>query len=97
MAARPNLFDDIDSMDALTEDDDEAPTGALDNAPEDDDTVFDREVAARRKTKPRVAAGARVGPAPTRKPRSPREDPAAKPDGLGAALARGLDLDRCRE
>jgi phosphatidate cytidylyltransferase len=70
--------EDFDSIDALT--DDEPPVGALAGAPEDDDTAFDREVAARRKTKPRVAAGARVGPAPTRKPRPPREDPTAKPE-----------------
>lgn len=98
--------DDFDSMTALTEDDDEAPVPAPAGAAEDDDTVFDREVAARRKAKPRVAAGARVGPAPTRKPRPPREDHAAKPEadvttrvitGVGMAVLALISLKLGRD
>jgi phosphatidate cytidylyltransferase len=67
--------DDFESIEALG--DDESSVGALARAPEDDDTAFDREVAARRKVKPRVAAGARVGPAPRSPPRT-EEAPAPR-------------------
>ncbi len=50
--------EDLDSMDDLG--DDSTNVGALAGAPEDDDTAFDREVAARRKIK------ARPRPAPRR-------------------------------
>lgn len=63
--------EDLESIDALG--DDESNVGALANAPEDDDTAFDREVAARRKIKPSAEAGARVG-APAR-PKRPARPP----------------------
>jgi phosphatidate cytidylyltransferase len=66
---------EYESIDSLG--DEESNVGALAAAPEDDDTVFDREVAARRKAKPRVAAGARVAPPPRRPPR-PDEEPAPR-------------------
>ncbi len=72
--------EDLDSMDALG--DDSTNVGALANAPEDDDTAFDREVAARRKIKPRAEGAARVGapPRPPRPARPPRpEDELAVP------------------
>jgi phosphatidate cytidylyltransferase len=69
--------EEYESIDALG--DEESNVGALAAAPEDDDTAFDREVAARRKVKPRVAAGARVGPAPRRPPR-PDDEVAPRPE-----------------
>ena len=49
--------DDYESMDALGDED--TNVGALASAPEDDDTAFDREVAARRKIRPRGRVGRR--------------------------------------
>ena len=63
--------EDLESMDALG--DDSTNVGALASAPEDDDTAFDREVAARRKFKPSAEAAAPVG-APAR-PKRPARPP----------------------
>jgi phosphatidate cytidylyltransferase len=63
--------DDYESLDELGDED--TNVGALASAPEDDDTAFDREVAARRKIRPRGESGVRVG-APPRRPTRPDED-----------------------
>lgn len=63
--------EDLESMDALG--DDSTNVGALESAPEDDDTAFDREVAARRKIKPPGVGGGRVS-APPRPKRPPRPE-----------------------
>jgi phosphatidate cytidylyltransferase len=73
--------------------DEESNVGALAHAPEDDDTVFDREVAARRKAKPRVAAGARVEPRPARRPPRPDEEPApAREADLTTRVITGVGM-----
>jgi phosphatidate cytidylyltransferase len=63
--------DDYESLNVLGDED--TDVGALAGAPEDDDTVFDREVAARRKIRTRGESGVRVGAAPPRAAR-PRDD-----------------------
>jgi phosphatidate cytidylyltransferase len=55
--------EDHDGMEGLAGDDDEDKAGALAAAPEDDDTVFDREVQARRQVRSRPGPGVSVGPA----------------------------------
>lgn len=85
--------DDLESMDALG--DDESNVGALANAPEDDDTAFEREVAARRKVKPGAEAGGRVGaPARPKRPPRPEDDlhvPVAEPD-LTTRIITGVGM-----
>ncbi len=90
--------EDYESIDALGDDD--TNVGALANAPEDDDTAFDREVAARRRIRPRSGSAARAGAAAgaaTRRPTQPPEEelvpPGAEPDlttrvitGVGIAV-----------
>ncbi len=89
--------EEYESIDALG--DDTTNVGALAAAPEDDDTAFDREVAARRRIRPRTEAGARAaaGGAAARRPTRPPEAdlvaPGAEPDlttrvitGVGIAV-----------
>lgn len=59
--------DDYEPMDALG--DESTNVGALASAPEDDDTAFDREVAARRKVRPKGESGVRASTAARRPPR----------------------------
>jgi phosphatidate cytidylyltransferase len=66
--------DDYEPMDALG--DEGTNVGALASAPEDDDTAFDREVAARRKVRPRGEPTARVSTAARRPPRVEDDFPA---------------------
>ena len=62
--------EDLESMDALG--DDSTNVGALAAAPEDDDTAFDREVAARRKIKSRPGGAAAAATEPgSAHPRGP--------------------------
>jgi phosphatidate cytidylyltransferase len=82
--------EDFDSIETLG--DDESSVGALRGAPEDDDTAFDREVAARRKVKPRVAAGARVGPAPRRPPRTEEEQAPKREADLTTRIITGVGM-----
>jgi phosphatidate cytidylyltransferase len=63
--------EDLESIDALG--DEKTNVGALASAPEDDDTAFNREVAARRKIRPRGESGVRTG-APPRRPPRPDDD-----------------------
>ncbi len=54
--------EEYESIEALGDDD--TNVGALASAPEDDDTAFDREVAARRKIRSRAEPAAAAAPAP---------------------------------
>ena len=89
--------EEYESIDALG--DDTTNVGALAAAPEDDDTAFDREVAARRRIRPRTEAGARAtagGAAARRATRPPEAElvaPGTEPDlttrvitGVGIAV-----------
>ncbi|HEY3722426.1 MAG TPA: phosphatidate cytidylyltransferase [Acidimicrobiia bacterium] len=89
--------EEYESIDALG--DDTTNVGALAAAPEDDDTAFDREVAARRRIRPRTEAGARAsagGAAARRATRPPDAElvvPGTEPDlttrvitGVGIAV-----------
>ncbi len=69
--------DDYESLGTLGDDD--TDVGALARAPEDDDTAFDREVAARRKIRPRGESGVRAGAPPRRPPRPEPEVAVAGP------------------
>ncbi len=83
--------EDYESIDALG--DETTNVGALASAPEDDDTAFDREVAARRKIRPRGDSGARIGPAP-RRPARPDDRlvaPVKEPD-LTTRVITGVGL-----
>jgi phosphatidate cytidylyltransferase len=66
--------EDVENFDVLG--DEETNVGALASAPEDDDTAFKREVAARRKIGTRRDTPVRVGgpPPSSRPPRPPRTD-----------------------
>jgi phosphatidate cytidylyltransferase len=64
--------EDYESLDVLGEDG--TDVGALAGAPEDDDTAFDREVAARRKIRSRPKSDVRVGAPPRRAARPPDDD-----------------------
>jgi phosphatidate cytidylyltransferase len=66
--------EDYENLDVLG--DDGTNVGALASAPEDDDTAFDREVAARRKIRTRPEASSRVGAPPRRtaRPGGPTDD-----------------------
>lgn len=64
--------EDYENLDVLG--DEETNVGALASAPEDDDTAFDREVAARRKIRTRGESGVRVGAPPRRPTRAPDEE-----------------------
>ncbi|MGZ4737099.1 MAG: phosphatidate cytidylyltransferase, partial [Acidimicrobiia bacterium] len=63
--------DDYEPIDALG--DETTNVGALASAPEDDDTAFDREVAARRKIRAKGSSGVRVGAA-ARRPAIPDDE-----------------------
>ncbi len=84
--------EEYESIDALGDDD--TNVGALASAPEDDDTAFDREVAARRKIRSRAEPAARVGTAARRTPRPPDDElaPTGSEPDLTTRIITGVGI-----